>query len=470
MQTVSRLIVLAALVAAGIGGYWAGQRNLALPGMELLKTALLQEAPASPIASGPTIYYRHPDGNPLYAAGPRNTDDGRPFIAIHASEDISFDPLSETEPVVATGETGKRRILYYRNPMGLPDTSPMPKKDSMGMDYIPVYEGEQSDNAGVTLTTGKVQRTGVKTALVQRVAVQRPVRVPAAIQLDERRISVISTRTDAFIEEVADITTGQSIQEGAPMMQIFAREIATAGADFVSNLRSGGQTDGAVQRLRNLGVPSSAIEEIRKTGKVPLRITLTAPRSGVVIERSVASGMMAAPGQMLFRIGDTSTVWAIADVPEYALESLRIGAPTVIRIRSLPGQEFSGKLDLIYPEIESQTRTAKVRIELPNPDGLLMANMYAEADITTGASEPVIAVADSAVIDTGDRQLVFVDKGKGRFEPRDVQLGVRGEGMTEIRKGLSEGERVVVAANFLIDAESNLKAALSALTPAEVKP
>jgi Cu(I)/Ag(I) efflux system membrane fusion protein len=225
-----------------------------------------------------------------------------------------------------------------------------------------------------------------------------------------------------------------------------------------------------LQRLENLGVPAEAIAEIEKTKKVPISVTLMAPRSGVVLERMAVDGMMAEAGQSLFRIADVSTLWVMADVPEYELSSVRIGDKATVRIRSLPGKVFEGKVGLIYPEIQGQTRTARIRIELPNPEGLLLANMYAEVEIATGGTDPVVAVPDSSVIDTGDRQVVIVDKGEGSFEPRDVKIGMRGDGMVEIMEGLAEGEMVVVSANFLIDAESNLKAALSALTPAEAQP
>jgi Cu(I)/Ag(I) efflux system membrane fusion protein len=464
------IVMLAAVAVAGAGGYWLGERGLPLQVSELLIQASSQERSTPAKASGPIIYYRHPDGAFVYSAAPRRTDDGRPFIPVHASEDVSFNPALAVEPIAASNDVGERRVLYYRNPMGLPDTSPMPKKDPMGMDYIPVYEGEAGDDASVTLSTGKFQRTGVRTALVERTTISRTLRVPAVIRLDERRVSVMATRTDAFIEDVADVTTGQSVKAGAPLVQLFAREFTSAGADLVTNVRSAGPVDGAIKRLKNLGVPDAVIEDIRKTGKVPLNITLTAPRSGVILERMSASGMMAEAGQTLFRIADTSLLWVIADVPEHALDWVRLGAAARLRIRSLPGREFIGTVDLIYPEIEEQTRTAKVRIELANPDGVLMANMYAEAEIETGHGAPVIAVPDSAVIDTGDRQLIFVDKGDGRFEPRNVELGMRGTGLIEIKQGVTEGERVVVSGNFLIDAESNLKAALSGLAPAGVQP
>ncbi len=194
-----------------------------------------------------------------------------------------------------------------------------------------------------------------------------------------------------------------------------------------------------------------------------------APRDGIVLERMATTGMMAKPGDELFRIADTSNVWVMADVPEYDLASVRNGAEVKITIRSLPGRTFKGVVDLIYPQVDMQTRTTKVRIELPNPEGVLLANMYADVKIEAGAPNPVVAVPSSAVVDTGDRQVVFIDKGDGKFEPKDVKLGVRGENQTEITDGVAAGDKVVVAANFLLDAESNLNSALSAMTE-EAKP
>ncbi|MEG9503678.1 MAG: efflux RND transporter periplasmic adaptor subunit, partial [Methylorubrum extorquens] len=182
-------------------------------------------------------------------------------------------------------------------------------------------------------------------------------------------------------------------------------------------------------------------------------------------------GMKAAAGDTLFRIGDISTLWVLADVPEYDLGSVKVGQPVSVRVRSLPGRSFTGKVGLIYPQVNTQTRTTRVRIELPNPDGVLLPDMYADVEIGTGATKPVVAVPNDAVIDTGARQVVLVDKGEGRFEPREVKVGARGEGYTEIREGVQTGEQVVTAANFLIDAESNLKAALQSMaapkSPAE---
>lgn len=465
-------LALAAIVAAGVGGYWVGWRGMAPPGLsELFGTGPSSEA-AEPAPSGPVIYYQDPDGRPVYSAVPRRTDDGREFRAVHASEDVTFEdrPPATAE---ATRPAGPRRVLYYRNPMGLPDTSPTPKKDSMGMDYIPVYEGEDDDSSVVTISPGRLQQTGVRSELVERHVVSRPVRVPGIVQLDERRISVVTTRSEAFVVEVANVTTGERVTRGQALVRLYSPELTRAGAEFLTDLRSGGRSGvvgGGRQRLENLGAPAEAITEMERTGSVPLSMTWRAPRAGVVLERNVIDGMKVAPGEVLFRLADISTIWVLADVPEFDIGAIRLGAPVTIRVRSLPGQSFEGHVSLIYPQVGETTRATRVRIEIANPGGVLLPNMYAEVEIGTGDASPVVAVPDSAVIDTGTRQIVILDRGEGRFEPRDVKIGLRGGGFTEIREGVAEGDRVVVAANFLIDAESNLRAALRGLTPPEAQP
>ena len=472
--------------SAGFAGIWAGDQGVApanIPAWVRASAAKLFGADAVAIAStsletlpmaapeGAVIYYRHPD-QAAYSSKPTKTPDGRDYLAVLASQDISFDPLAKPAETAPGAAQVERRVLYYRNPMGLPDTSLTPKKDSMGMDYLPVYDGEEMDGSTVTVSAGKIQRTGVKTTRATLSTISQPIMVPGVVEHDERKVSVISLRTDAFVEKVADVTTGAPIKAGQPLVTLYAKEFASAGAQYAADLRNGGKAKaaGSLQRLLNLGVPAEMIADIEATGKPPISVTLMAPQGGVVLERMAVDGMMAEAGETLFRIANTSTVWIIADVPEFELATVKRGAAATVRFRSLPGQVFSGNVDEIYPEIQAETRTAKIRVELPNPDGAMIAHMYADVEIAVGAAVPVVAVPDSAVIDSGDRQVVIVDLGEGRFEPRDVQIGQRGAGMVEIRQGVAAGETVVVSANFLIDAESNLKAALSGLTPVETQP
>jgi membrane fusion protein, copper/silver efflux system len=352
--------------------------------------------------------------------------------------------------------------LYYRNPIGLLDISKVPKKDPMGMDYIPVYEGEDEDGATVKLSAGKLQRIGVKTEAATRRVFAEPVRAPGSLQLDERRIVVISLRAEAFIESVENVTTGSEVQKGQPLFRFYSPAITAAGAQYLSTPLA----PGSAQRLLNYAVPPQVLTEIERTRRVPTSITWTAPRDGIVLERNVFEGMRAMPGDVLFRIADHSVIWAMVDVAERDLAPVREGQPVVVRVRGYPEQTFQGTVALVYPHLNPATRTVRVRIELANPHLLLKPDMYAEAEIDTSGGNAVLAVPDSAVIDSGQRQIVLVDKGEGRFEPRTVQPGRRGAGYVEIRDGLKESENVVTSANFLIDAESNLRSALQSLTDA----
>ena len=464
-------LALVATLAAGVGGYWAGAGGLPASGLHEWFGVEPTLAAAGPAGAGAVIYYQDPDGKPVYSATPRRAAGGRAFRAVRASEDVSF----EDKPPATAGAAGPasaRRILYYRNPMGLPDTSPTPKKDSMGMDYIPVHEGEDDDGSLVKVSLGRLQRTGVRTETATRRAIGRLVRVPGTVQLDERRISVVATRSDAFVNEVANITTGDRVTKGQVLLRLYSPDIAAAGAQFLTDLGRGRDSavGGARQRLENLGLPAEAIAEIERTRKVPLSMTWRAPRDGIVLERNAVDGMKAEPGEVLFRLADISTIWVLADVPEFDVGAVRLGAPATVRLRGLPGQSFEGRVSLVYPQVSEATRTARVRVEIANSDGILLPNMYAEVEIGSGDVVPVLAVPDDAVIDTGTRQVVILDRSEGRFEPREVRVGRHGQGFTEIRDGLAEGDLVVVAANFLIDAESNLKAALRGLAPAGTQP
>ena len=502
-----------AALAAGAAGYGVGHDGPALSALAGrvatgLPPALVERArdgfarllPAAAgpgraraaAPSGPVVYYQDPDGKPVYSLAPMVTEDGREFRAVHASEDIRFDGAQARTEAVAADPPGHamsgpdgvahpmgkgamadaaradgaprsaadgRRILYYRNPMGLPDTSPVPKTDSMGMDYIPVYAGEDADGSVVTVSPGKVQRTGVRTETVERRVVGRAVRVPGTVTLDERRVTVVATRSDAYVDHVENVTTGDRVRKGQPLVHVYSPEINAAAAQLIANPGF----DGARRRLQNLNVSESVIDEMERTRKVPMAITWSSPRDGVVLQRTAVEGMKAAAGDPLFRIGDITVMWVLADVPERDLAGVRVGQAVTVRLRSAPGRTVSGKVAVVYPQVNPETRATRMRIELPNPDGALLPDMYADVEIATGDGKPVVAVPDDAVIDTGARQVVLLDRGAGRFEPRPVTVGVQGAGYTEIRAGVAEGDRVVTAANFLIDAESNLKAALQAL-------
>ncbi len=471
-----RFLLLAAIL--GGAGFWSGTHSAALKsGLDKAlahappswRAALPALAESKPI-SGPVIYYRDPDGKPIWSSEMKKTPDGRDYVPVRASEEISLDPdtVAASAEAAPPDSASSRKIRYYRNPMGLPDTSVAPKTDSMGMAYIPVYEGEDSDDGSVKVSPGKLQRTGVRSEPAAMRVIKTPIRAPGTIQIDERRQSVMSLRFEGWIEKVEDVTTGAVIKKGQPLFRVYGPELSAAAAQYVSILES--STDGASaaikgakRRLENLGVPEGVIADIARAREAPLALSWPAPRDGIVVERNVSDGMRAKPGDALFKLADVSVVWALADIAERDLTMIAVGQQATVRPRGDPSKSVKGRIAVIYPEINIETRTARARIELPNPDHSLMPNMYTDVEIASGGEAPMLAIPENALVDSGDKQVVIIDKGDGKFEPRAVKTGRRGEGFVQIREGLGEGEQVVVSANFLIDAESNLKAALRML-------
>lgn len=472
---------LAAVAAAGGAGFVAGRHEppIAFPASwtNPFMAAASAPVPLQRAATGPIAYYRDPD-HPSYSAEPASTPDGRAYVAVRASEDIHFEDIDALEggEVVRSSQTaiadGQKRIKFYRNPMGLPDTSPIPKKDSMGMDYIAVFIGDDEDGSTLKLSPGKLQRTGVRSERAAMRTFATPVRASGSVQLDERRQSVITLRFDAFIDQVENITTGTIVHQGQPLMHVYGPDLLAPVAQYLSAVSSGADASGlkgARRRLKNYGVPDSVIAQIESSHEIPLTLAWPAPHAGIVVERRAVDGMKAAAGETLFRLADASVVWVIADIAESDLPSIAVGQAVTMKPRG-SSRIFTGQIALVYPSINKETRTARVRIELPNLDGALLPDMYADVTIATGSEKPVLAVPASAVVDSGERQSVILDKGDGRLEPHDVTLGHRGDGFVEITSGLADGDKVVTGANFLIDAESNLKAALQGLTaPGEAK-
>ena len=477
MTPLSRhLATTAAIVLAAAAGYWGGQTDIIRLPFQTSSTPGSAHQPG-----GPVVYYRDPDGRPFYAPTPRNADNGKAYLPVHASEEISFDGPPQKGPP-------GQKIIHYRNPMGLPDISPVPKKDSMGMDYIPVYEGGQDDGNAVKISPGKLQRTGVKTELVGKLPITQAIKAPGVIAFDETRQSVIAMRFDGFINKVMPVTSGSHVRKGDPLMSVFGQELLNASTQIIIEEVTGwkgperdeagaapprdqrARIVGARRRLENLQVPSEIIDEIKRTRRVPDAMTWTAPQDGIITERNALDGQAFKSGEVLFRLADHSVVWAMADVSESDIGAIKPGQLVTVRVKAHPGRTFKGKVGIVYPHLMKETRTGRARIVLPNPDLALLPDMYADVEIATGSGDAVVAVPVSSVIDSGSRQVVIVDLGDGRFEPRDVKLGRRGSTEVQVLEGIQEGDSVVVDGNFLIDAESNLSAALKALTAPPKEP
>jgi len=346
------------------------------------------------------------------------------------------------------------------------------------MDYIPVYEDDdQGDDNTIKVSVDRVQRSGVRTEKVQLRTLTRPVRAPGTVRIDERKQTVVTLRAEGYIEELHVNATGETVKAGAPLFRLYSAPLVQAQLEYALAIKASrnphdasqmAMVDGAAQKLRSLGVPEARIREIQQGGTVSRTIEWPAPASGTVLEKKVISGQRIMPGDELYRIADLSTVWVIAEVPERDIGSISLGSAATVTFRAFPSQPMEGRVALVYPELKPETRTARVRIELPNPDGRLKPDMYADVVFHEDAADkPVVAVPDSAVIDSGTRQLVLISKGEGRFEPRVIKMGRHGDGYVEALEGVKEGEEVVTTATFLIDAESNLRAALKGFTAQE---
>src|SRR5712691_3714235 len=407
-------------------------------------------------------------GKPDYSPVPKKDSMGMDYIPVYEGEAEGTQP-APAPAAAAPARTGTGKVLYYRNPMGLPDTSPVPKKDSMGMDYIPVLESDEPDVAGaVKINPAKVQQLGVQIVPAEERRLNRAIRAVGTVQADERRLFVVNTKFEGWIEKLYVNATGQTVRRGEPVMEVYAPELVVAEREYQLALRgAGGQlAEASLQRLRNWDIPDDQIKRLQRSGTITRTLSLRAPADGIVLEKMAVEGMRFMPGEPLYRIADLSSVWLIADVFEQDLGVVREGQDARITVNAYPGTTFSGKVVFIYPTVTQETRTGKVRIVVPNPDLRLKTGMYANVALDIAAGDnPVVAVPDSAVIDSGTKQAVLVERGEGMFEPREVKLGAHADGYYQIREGLAAGERVVVSANFLIDAESNLKAAFKAFAP-----
>ena len=449
------------ILAAAAGGFRFGSGQW--PDPKKLAAASGNVASHEHADARKVLYWRHPSDETQFSAEAAKTPDGRDYVPVYDEQEADFAGARAKQE----SQNTKRKILYYRNPMGLPDTSSTPKKDSMGMDYIPVYEGEDDDSSTVKVSVAKIQRTGVRSEPVALRHVVRPVRAPGVAKPDERTLYSVALRADSFIEKLYVNENGRHVEKGEPLFRIYSPDMVKVQVDYRISRSAGGDRNeaGARQRLENLELPASVVAQLKSTGEPVLSFDWPSPVTGFVLSKNAIEGMMAKMGDEIFRIADLSSIWVIADVAEQDIGQVKVGDKAKVTFRAFPGEVFEGDVTFILHELDMATRTGKVRIQLPNPGHRIKHEMFAdvEIDTETGRAEQ-LAVPDSALIDSGRRQVVIVDLGDGRFEPRNVKTGLRGEGYVAISEGLKEGEKVVVAANFLIDAESNLKAALSSFT------
>jgi Cu(I)/Ag(I) efflux system membrane fusion protein len=449
------------ILMLGVGlGFWVGR--LEVP----------QNPNSTAVSERKLLYYRHPMNPKVTSPTPAKDDMGMDYLPVYA-EDRS---PPEAQPQ-------QEKIIYYRHPMGAADTSPVPKKDEMGMDYLPVYESELANSGQIQITPEKIQKLGVSTETLAKRTLTRSIRALGSIQIDERRIHAVTPKFEGWISRLYVNAIGQAVKRGQPLLEIYSPELMTAQQEYLiarqgqqalqqgsAQARSTAEqlTDNALQRLHYWDIAPAQLRRLQSREQPLDTLPLQSPVTGIVLEKPAQEGIRFMPGELLFRIADLSTVWLLAEVFEQDIGGVRLGQAVQVHINAYPERLFGGKVGFIYPTLATETRTVKVRIELPNAESLLKPGLY--GSVTLAALEDRderLAVPDSAVIDSGARQVVLVQRGEGRFEPHVVKLGRQADGYWEVLEGLDVGDEVVTRANFLIDAESNLKSALDGLDNAD---
>jgi Cu(I)/Ag(I) efflux system membrane fusion protein len=337
-------------------------------------------------------------------------------------------------------------------------------------------EGDEEETPTVEIPQDKQQLIGVKTTEVQVMPLQKVVRTVGIVDYDEKRLATVNTKFEGWIERLYVDYTGQYVKKGQPLAEIYSPELLATQQEMLNVLKWKGQggdhKDGTIgkmlardseaivnagrQRLRLWDISDSQITKIEETGKPIRSLVIYSPVNGFVVQKSALQGMRVMPGEKLFDLADLSTVWIMADVYESDLSVVRDGQTAAISLSYFPGKVFTSRINYVYPAISGETRTAKVRFTIPNPGLQLKPQMYTTAEIKIDLGRK-LAVPSDSVIDTGVRQVVYVDKGDGEFEPKEVLTGIRTDGFVEVLKGLRAGQRVATAANFLIDSEAQLK-------------
>jgi RND family efflux transporter MFP subunit len=373
---------------------------------------------------------------------------------------------------------GSKEVLYYRAPMDPTYISPKPGKSPMGMDLIPVYAGEEAFGATVKINPATVQNIGIRTVYAIQRDLNQDIRTIGRIDYDEAKTTHVHTKFSGWVEKTYVNTTGQKVKKGDILLEIYSPQLVTAQEEYVdlylrlldaknkdrtsaiaklkSNLNS------TRKRLENFDISRDQIDRLEKDLTIRKTLKIRSPFSGIVEKKHVQDGMEVKSGMNLYSISDISNVWVYADVYEYEIPWVQEGNEAKMTLSYIPGKEFFGKVEYIYPYLDAKTRTLKVRLSIPNENNMLKPGMYSNVDISSIPIKDVVAVPTEAVMYSGSRNLVFIALGEGRFAPRDVVVGIESsDGFYEIKEGLEAGEIVVTSAQFLLDSESKLQESIS---------
>ncbi len=372
---------------------------------------------------------------------------------------------------------GERKIKYWQAPMNPIEIYDNPGKSAMGMDLIPVYENQTSSGIAVQIDPVTVQNMGVRTANVEKTDFSRSIRTIGKIDYNEENIFIVSSKISGWIEKLDVDYTGKPVRKGQPLLEIYSPDLVTTQQEYLlalknkkligetqfASIREGAESllNATRQRLLYWDIPESAVKELEESGQVKKTLRLESPANGVVVHKNVIEGLYIKEGMSLYQIADLSTIWVYVSIYDNEVPWARVGQIATMELSYTPGKVLEGRVAYIYPYLDEKARDVKVRLEFPNPGLQLKPGMYANVWIKTPAITDAIVVPSEAVIRSGQRNLVFVTRGEGRFEPREVRIGEESDdGKIRIVSGLLENEEVVISAQFLIDSESRLQEAI----------
>ena len=378
------------------------------------------------------------------------------------------DATSASTGATPSGTTRDRKIKHYKSTMRLGEISPTPRKDSMGMDMVPVYEDEARDASTISIDPVTVQNMGIRIGLVTTGPLRRTIRTVGVIDFDETALADVTTKFKGWIEKLYVDATGRQVHSNEPLFEIYSPELVSAQTEYLLALNQAAGTPGAESlkvtaqtKLKFFDISDEQIAELEKTRQAKKTLRVTAPRDGIVVEKMVVEGQMVDAGMKLYRLADLAIVWVQSQVYEQDLEFVKLGQESVVSLSYLPDRKFRGRVTYVYPTVDEKTRTARVRMEFHNPGYFLKPGMFATVELQAELEPSALLVPDAAVLRSGQKNTVFVALDGGRFEPRMVVLGSRSENdLYQVLSGLQQGERVVTSGQFMLDSESQLREAI----------
>ena len=392
---------------------------------------------------------------------------GMDMVPVYEGEESK--PTGGKQPTAG----GQRKVKYYKSTMMLGEISQTPRKDSMGMDMVPVYEGEEETNT-ISVDPSTVQKMGVRTTVVTNGPVRRVIRTVGVVDYNETALADVTTKFRGWIEKLYVDSTGKQVRKGEPLFDIYSPELYTAQNEYVLALNQSSNPSlkaSARQKLKLFDISNDQIAELEKTRQPQRTLRVNAPIDGIVVEKMAVQGQMVEAGMKLYRLADLSIVWVQSQIYEQDLAFLKLGQEAEVSLSYLPDRKFSGRVTYIYPTVDEKTRTARVRMEFHNPGLFLKPGMFATVELNAEIEPSALLVPDSAVLRSGEKNTVFVALDNGHFEPREVTLGPRAENNTyQVLNGLSEGEQVVTSGQFMLDSESQLREAIQKMLNPNANP